>query len=68
MVEVAGDAAVLVNPESVEDLAGALRQVLSDEQLRQELRAGGPARSRQFTWERTARETVAVYRRFARAS
>ena len=68
MAEVAGDAAVLVNPESVEGLAGALRRVLSDEQLRHELRARGLARSRQFTWERTARETVAVYRRFARAS
>lgn len=68
MAEVAGDAAVLVNPESVEDLAGALRRVLSDEQLQQDLKARGLARSRQFTWERTARETVAVYRRFARAS
>jgi glycosyltransferase involved in cell wall biosynthesis len=66
MAEVAGDAAVLVDPESVEELAGALGRVLSEERLRQELRTRGLSRSRQFTWERTARETVAVYRRFAR--
>ena len=66
MLEVAGEAAVLVNPENTEELAGALRRVLTDGALRLSLIERGLQRSRQFTWERTARETVAVYQRFAR--
>ena len=65
MLEVAGEAAVLVNPESAEELAGALSRVLTDEALRRDLAERGLLRSRQFTWERTARETVAVYGRLA---
>lgn len=60
--EVAGDAALLVNPESPEDLGTALLRVLRDEPLRQALRAKGLERVKQFTWERTARQTFAVYR------
>lgn len=67
MVEVAGEAALLVNPEDVEELASALVRILSDEALRGDLRARGLARSREFSWQRTAQQTVAVYRRAARA-
>ena len=63
MPEVAGDAAILVDPESVEDLTAALRQALTDDALRRDLAQRGLDRSRKFTWERTARETVAVYQR-----
>ena len=66
MKEVAGEAAVLIDPENVQDLASALKRVLSDGGLRQDLRRRGLARSREFRWERTARETAAVYRRFGR--
>lgn len=59
--EVAGDAALLVNPREVGEMANALTRVLTDDALRDELRARGLARARQFTWERTARETLAVY-------
>jgi glycosyltransferase involved in cell wall biosynthesis len=54
-----------VDPENVRELAAALKRVLTDEALRQDLRQRGLARSQEFRWERTARETVAVYRRFA---
>ncbi len=60
--EVVGDAAVMVDPHDVEGLAEAMYRVLTDADLREELRARGLERARQFTWERTARETVAVYR------
>jgi glycosyltransferase involved in cell wall biosynthesis len=66
MPEVAGDAALLVDPGSVDAIASALRQVLLDMGLRQSLCQRGLARSRQFTWERTARETAAVYRQMGR--
>ena len=62
--EVAEDAALLVDPFSVDDLEEALHRLLSDETLRAELRAHGLERSRQFSWGRTARETLAVYERF----
>lgn len=61
--EVAGDAAILVDPCSVDEIASALQGVLSNPELAAELRTKGLARARQFTWERTARETIAVYER-----
>lgn len=38
-----------------------MERILQDEQLRADLRARGLARSGEFTWERTARQTLAVY-------
>ena len=61
--EVAGDAALLVDPLDVDALAAALAQVLSDETLRREMRARGLTQAAQFSWERTARETLAVYQK-----
>src|SRR5690606_30687547 len=59
--EVAGSAAVLVDPLDVDDIAGALSRVLHDEQLADGLRARARRQAEQFTWERTARETKAAY-------
>ena len=59
--EVAGDAAILVDPENVEAIVEAMRRVLADRALAAELQAKGLERAKQFTWERTARETIAVY-------
>ena len=61
--EVAGDAALLVDPLDVPAMAEALGRVLGDLSLQQELCARSLARARIFSWERTARETLAVYRR-----
>ena len=61
--EVAGDAALLVDPTDVRQIARAMWLVLSQPALAAELRARGLARAAQFTWERTARETIAVYER-----
>ncbi|HEV8540370.1 MAG TPA: glycosyltransferase family 1 protein [Nitrospiraceae bacterium] len=60
--EVAGDAAILVNPEDADELADAIVRVLRDQTLRTELRARGFDRAKQFTWERAARRTLALYR------
>jgi len=60
--EVAGDAAILVDPNSVGQIAEAMRSVLSQPTLAAELIEKGPARSGLFTWERTAQETIDVYR------
>ena len=63
--EVAGDAAILVEPKDIQGLAQAISQVLESPQLRAELRARGLKRSDDFSWERTADATVAVYRSIA---
>jgi glycosyltransferase involved in cell wall biosynthesis len=61
--EVVGDAAILVNPLDSSLWADAIRWVVNDAELRQQLRAQGLARAAQFTWERTARITYDVYKR-----
>jgi glycosyltransferase involved in cell wall biosynthesis len=60
--EVAGDAAILINPEDPEELAEAMIRVISDTRLRETLQGRGIERAREFTWGRTARQTLAVYR------
>jgi len=63
--EVAGDAAILVPPEDNLALADAIGQVLENPGLAAELRAKGLQQASQFNWQRTARETAAVYREMA---
>jgi glycosyltransferase involved in cell wall biosynthesis len=60
--EVVGDAGVLVDPYSPEDIARGILKVATDQSLREDLIAHGYSRARLFRWERTARETVAAYR------
>ncbi|WP_447973288.1 glycosyltransferase family 4 protein [Nitrospira sp. Kam-Ns4a] len=60
--EVAGEAALLVDPRDAEGLANAMIRVIEDERLREELRVKGFERAKQFTWESAARRTVALYR------
>ena len=59
--EVVGDAGVLVEPTDIEQIADAAERLLEDASLRADLRKRGLERARAFTWERTARETLAVY-------
>ncbi len=61
--EVAGDAALLFDPRSEQDIAAATGRLLEDRSLADELRARGRARAARFTWERTARLTLAGYAR-----
>jgi glycosyltransferase involved in cell wall biosynthesis len=58
--EVAGDAALLVDPADTAAIAAGLARLASDTALRADLRARGLARAAQFTWERCAEETLAV--------
>ena len=62
LAEVAGDAAVLVNPESVEELAEALSRMISDEKLRADLKQKGLARAAVYTWPKAVESTWNVYR------
>jgi glycosyltransferase involved in cell wall biosynthesis len=61
--EVAGDAALLFDPEDQREVTSAVRRLLGDEELRAQLVASGRERVRLFPWERTAEATLASYRR-----
>lgn len=59
--EIAGDAAVLIDPIDVDELARAMARLFTDAELRHTLIERGLRRCRKFSWEKTARETLAVY-------
>jgi glycosyltransferase involved in cell wall biosynthesis len=61
--EVAGSAAVLLEPDDVEAWQDALARLLEDSALAGRLRQEGLAQAARFNWARTARETLAVYER-----
>lgn len=61
--EVAGDAAVMVDPTSVEGIAEGIHRLISDEELRRTLIERGFAQAKKFTWEQCAVETVEAYGR-----
>jgi glycosyltransferase involved in cell wall biosynthesis len=60
--EVAGDAAILVDPKDVISLAEAILRVVSDRNLRNELIIKGKAQAKLYSWERTAKETLNAYK------
>ncbi len=59
--ELAGGAAILVNPRSVEEIASGIQRLVKDRALRRRLREKGLARASLFTWEKTAREHLDVF-------
>jgi glycosyltransferase involved in cell wall biosynthesis len=61
--EVVGDAALLVNPNQDEEITVALWRLLTDLQLRDELRGKGLQRAASFSWARAAEETMSAYRK-----
>ncbi|MFB3737617.1 MAG: glycosyltransferase family 4 protein [Candidatus Velamenicoccus archaeovorus] len=63
--EVAGDAAVLVDPHDEDAIAAGMTELLQDADLRERLIAAGLARAAMFTWQETARRTAAVLREAA---
>jgi len=58
--EVAGDAAILVNPYNTSELAAAMYSIATDNQLRSRLSTLGLQRARQFSWAKTGQQTVEV--------
>ena len=63
MPEVAGDAALLIDPTRVDEIAAAMQRVVEDPQLAAMLTQRGKLRASSFTWARTAEQTLNVYRR-----
>jgi glycosyltransferase involved in cell wall biosynthesis len=63
MPEVAGDAAMLVNPDDHEEIAYAIERVHTDLPLRKALIERGKQNSKRYSWSRVAAETIAVYQK-----
>ena len=61
MPEIAGSAALLVDPTSSEDIAEKMKQLHHDDTLRKELIKRGLERSKMFSWSMTARSTMDLY-------
>ena len=59
--EVVGDAALTVDPENVQELVTAMRRVLTDNELHADLSQRSLKQAEKFSWQKTARETLAVY-------
>ena len=55
--EVVGDAAILINPQEVQEIADGIRRLVEDCSLRQRLRERGLWRAQEFTWDKTAQKT-----------
>jgi glycosyltransferase involved in cell wall biosynthesis len=59
--EVVGDAAMLIDPYDADAIAGAMRRVMADDRLREDMRERGLARAREFSWERSIRRVREIY-------
>lgn len=60
--EVAGDAALLVNPDSLGSIAGAISELINDDVLQNRLKIAGRKRAAEFTWQKAAEATLSLYR------
>lgn len=64
MPEVAGDAALLVDPYNEAAIADAMKAIVTDSQLREQLRQKGLDRASHFSWQKTASQTAEILRRY----
>ena len=60
--EVAGNAAFLINPNSIEQLADGIRKILGDADVRRKMRETGLVQARKFSWEIAAQKTLEGYK------
>jgi len=65
--EVAGRAALLVNPEKEEEIGDAMSRITSSESLQEELKAKGFEQIKKFSWNKTAAKTLEVYQEVVNA-
>ena len=61
LAEVVGGAALVFDPNDERSIAEAISRLGTDERLRESLKRKSLARAAEFTWEKTARETLGVY-------
>jgi len=66
--EVTGNAAILVDPENIQEIANAICKVLKDENLKSDLIRKGLKRAKMFSWRKMAEETLELYKRVYESS
>ena len=59
--EVVGDCAILVNPNNIAEIADAIKSVLVNDEMRQQMRVKGLKRASEFSWQRMALKTLKIY-------
>ncbi|MFC1656214.1 glycosyltransferase family 4 protein [Patescibacteria group bacterium] len=59
--EVVGDAAVMVNPNDIDSIATEMKRVLSDENLRKQMKSKGLDQAREFSWEKSAKKLLELF-------
>ena len=59
--EVYGEAALYFDPYEIEDIASKIKEVVGDQNLKAELRKKGLAQVKQYSWQKTAKETLKIY-------
>lgn len=62
--EVAGDAAILINPYNIEEITAAMQAIINDSETRKQLSEKGLKRANQFSWEKTGLATVEVLKQY----
>ncbi|PSF38308.1 mannosyltransferase [Aphanothece hegewaldii CCALA 016] len=62
--EVSGNAALLINPYQTTEITDAMNQIATDEKVRSQLQTFGLQRAKQFSWSKTAQETIEVLSRY----
>ena len=62
MKEIAGESALLIEPENVESIAGAISKICRNKKVSEELKIKGFKRAGEFNWQKTASQTLEVYR------
>lgn len=62
--EVAGDAAILIDPYNIGEITEAMKNIVEDEKLRSQLRTAGLTRAKLFSWEKTGEATAAILHRY----
>jgi glycosyltransferase involved in cell wall biosynthesis len=62
MPEVAGKAALFVDPYNIENITATMSKLINDKDLQQELRKKGPEQAKSFTWEKTSKAYLALYK------
>ncbi len=60
--EISGSGAILINPESIDEISGAIKRLFISDDLRKELIKKGSENAEKFSWVKTAKETAKIYK------
>jgi len=60
--EIVKDAAILINPKDIDELKNSIEELISNDKLREDIANKGYERSKFFSWEKTAKETLEIYK------